>query len=208
MPAPDPLDPLGWAATHLPAMSDAAAFAAVGRLANAGVPPQALVPFLPRVATALRTGEAGPADDPAERSSLMAYAGLDDPLLALAADIAELVPDTFGATVAWVDRDGRLAATHRLTTEPVEPKDVAVELREHRADRFAIVATWLSPGPDVEIAVGCPTLRVDVVRRTGDGYGEPLGSDAEGYLRRVMAALTGRPPAAFRSRPEDGSAAG
>lgn len=197
-------DALAWAAAHLPAMTDAAAYRAVGRLAATGVPPQALVSFLPRIATALRTGEAGPAPDPAERSTTMAYGDLDDPLLAFAADCSALVPEFYPWSVGWIGRAGGLAGTHHLRTGPVAPEDLATELRKVQADRFAIVADWLSPGPEVEIAVGCPTMRVDVVRRTADGFDDPHGPEAEHYLREVMAARTGRPSGTFRSRPDVG----
>lgn len=201
-------DPLAWAAEHLPGMTDAAAFRAVERLAGGGVSPRALVPFLPRVAEGLRTGASSAAAEPAERSALMAYGGLEDPLLSFAADAAELVPGTYGATIAWMSPVGGLSGTHLLGRDPAPAEEIAADLREQRADRFAIVSSWLSPGPDVEIAVGCPTMRVDVVRRTDAGYAESDGPEAEAYVRRVMAALTGAPPSSFRSVPERRHAAG
>ncbi len=74
-------DPLAWATAHLPTMTDAEANRAVGRLVAAGTPPLLLLPLLPKIGNALRTGATKAVDDPSERVALMSYRDEPDPLM-------------------------------------------------------------------------------------------------------------------------------
>lgn len=162
-------DPLTWAAAHLPTMTDAEANQAVGRLVAAGVAPVSLLTFLPPIATALRTGAAEADDDPAERLAEMNYRGLPDPLLALAADFAMTVPDSVEWALAWVDAECGLQAQESLVSSALTAVEIAERLRAGRADRFALVVPWYAPSPQVDVLLGCPTGRMDVVRSSADG---------------------------------------
>ena len=67
-----------------------------------------------------------------------------------------------------MDADLGLQAMQSLVASEPSPSEIGETLRSGRADRFAVVVPWYATG-QVDVLLGCPTGRTDVVRELVDG---------------------------------------